>query len=82
GQFSGVPHGTYKVVVIKTETEGETSGEKQTQPVFVYSLVDPVLKNPKTTTLEIIVEKGKNSATLDVGKPVRVLIDTIEPNKI
>jgi hypothetical protein len=82
GQFSGVPLGTYKVIVIKTETEGETSEEKQTQPIFIYSLVDPVLKNRETTTLEVIVEKNKNSATLEVGKPVRVLIDTIKPDKI
>ncbi|MDR1268746.1 MAG: carboxypeptidase-like regulatory domain-containing protein [Planctomycetaceae bacterium] len=82
GRFSGVPQGTYKVVVIKTETEGETSGEKQTQPIFIYSLVDPSLTNRETTTLEITVEKSKKSATLDVGKSVRVLIDTIKPDRI
>lgn len=82
GQFSGVPLGTYKVVVIKTETEGETSNETQTQPIFIYSLVDPALTNRATTTLEVLVEKGKKSTTLDVGKSVRVLIDTIEPSKM
>jgi hypothetical protein len=82
GQFSGVPLGTYKVVVIKTETEGETSEEKRTQPIFIYSLVDPALANRETTTLEVTVENGKKTVTLDVGKPVRVLIETIKPNEI
>jgi hypothetical protein len=82
GKFWGAPQGKFKVIVIKNEIAGNLQEEKRTTPVLIYSLVDPVLRNPNTTTLEVTVEKGKKSAILDVGKPVRVLIDTIQPNGI
>ncbi|MDR1271034.1 MAG: hypothetical protein LBK82_16085 [Planctomycetaceae bacterium] len=82
GKFFGSPQGKFKVVVIKNDVVGNLQEENRTTPILIYSLVDPSLRNQNTTTLEVTVEKGKKSATLDVGKPVRVLIDTIQPNGI
>ena len=76
GQFGGVPPGSYKVVVLKQEMETTLSNDKKTQTMKIYSLVDPKWSDRKTTTLELTVERGKNSVALDVGSPVRVLVST------
>jgi hypothetical protein len=76
GQFGGVPPGLYKVIVAKHETETTLSDDKKMQTLKIYSLVDPQYIDRNTTTLELTVEKEKKSATLDVGSPIRVLINT------
>jgi len=68
GNFPGAPAGKYKVTVIKTETE--VNGKIKTD----YSVIDQKLTGPTTTTLEVDVTPGKNVATLDVGKAVRILV--------
>ena len=74
GQFSGVPPGVYKVIVRKQETESTLSENKKMQTLKFYSLVDPKYNDRKTTTLELTIEKGQKSATLETGSPVRVFL--------
>lgn len=65
-QFTGVPEGSFKVLVEKTEG---------TSPVF--DLVDQKFKHKLTTTLQVEIMRQKlNTATVDVGAPVRVEIKT------
>ena len=76
GQFAGVPPGPYKVVVIKRDVESTPTGDRKTQTLKIYSLVDPKLSDRQTTTLELMVEKGKKTTTLELGASDRVLLDT------
>jgi len=68
GDFPGAPAGQYKVTVIKTETE--VNGKIKTD----YSVIDQKLISSTTTLLEVDVTPGKNTATLDVGKAVRIKV--------
>jgi hypothetical protein len=77
GQFSGVPIGSYKVTATQRETEivpmpGNTKLKKMT----VYSLIEPALEKQDKTPLELTVEKGKKTATFDIGDAVRIVVDS------
>jgi len=76
GQFAGVPPGPYKVVVIKRDVESTPADDRKTQTLKIYSLVDPKLSDRQTTPLELTVEKGKKTATLELGATGRTLLDT------
>ena len=79
--FNGVPAGTYKVVVSKTETEGtaetvESSDLGGARPAAgggpkSFYLVDPKYRSAGTTDLLLEVKSGKNSETYELGPAVR-----------
>ncbi len=81
-QFRGVAPGKFNVTVAKMEqTESTFQGDPEKDPEgynraesrrIMYSLVDPNLLQPSTTTLTVTVEPEKLSETLDIGKAVRV----------
>jgi len=79
GKYPGVPAGQYKVCVFKVESvapPARTDSESAGPPPVEYDLVDVKLKSPLTTPLTLEVGSGKKSVTLDVGEPIRQLIDT------
>ncbi len=78
GKFEGCPIGKYKVTVVKDDIdtkkvevpEGVDPAEVKTAPGKIYSFVELKYTDPKKTTLEVTVEKGTKTVTLDVGKKV------------
>lgn len=79
GNFDGAPAGLFAVVIHKTLTEGvDQSAEVQTKPIKIYTLIEEKFNSEKTTPLEIKIE-GKTSQNLDLGKPVKILTETIKP---
>jgi len=81
GQFPGVPLGKYQIVVKKTRSD-RTGGDNEYSSGItkVYSLIEIEHIKKDTTKLEITIEKGQNSLTIDVGKSVEILVDTITPD--
>lgn len=80
GQFPGAPVGEYKIVVKKTVEEIITpASENKSGTSNIFSLVDVQYTKDDKTPLEIRIDAGKNRHALDVGKEVRVLVDTIRP---
>ena len=79
GTFAGAPAGTYKVTITKTVTEGGPTEAERNDPSFsggggsTYDLVNPKFRSAGTTSLEVEVQSGKNTKTLDVEKSVKVL---------
>ena len=85
GQFSGVPLGSYKVVVTKSEPDGgsdvpmtrpdNAEGAKiqvqRAKTIRLYNLLEKQYMNVATTPLTITIEKRRNNKVFDVGKPVR-----------
>ena len=81
GKFPGVPAGKYKVCVFKLEMvfpPGATNTDENAAPVRPeeYDLVDVKLKSPVTTTLTLEIVPGKNHLPLDVGKPIRLKMES------
>ncbi|MDR1478669.1 MAG: carboxypeptidase-like regulatory domain-containing protein [Planctomycetaceae bacterium] len=79
--FSGVPVGTYKVLVKKTVLEGaseqtDESGVKQVSGGKDYNLVNKKYQNENTTDLEIKIKNGQNEFSFDVGEPVHNLLES------
>ena len=77
--FNGVPAGKYKVCVRKTVVEGVTKvtdsyGDLVDSPGTEYRTVDPLYSDEKTTPheIEIVEQKAPQSASFDVGKPVKI----------
>ena len=80
GQFPGVPAGDYHVVVQKTVENVLTVGSDYSSGSSdIYSLVEVKFTKAEETDLEISVSTGRNSQTFEVGKEVRVLVDSIRP---
>ena len=85
GQFPGAPMGTFKVVLSKTVIEGGSGSDDDNraspskEPVKIYSLIDKQYLQEETTPLQIDVQKKRASASFDIGAPVRILIETINP---
>jgi hypothetical protein len=90
GRYDGAPLGRFKIVVTKLETDLSKLGlpppesdpkyatwerKASTEEFPVVALVEKQYTEATTTPLEIEVKKGKgNTTTIDVGKPVRYLI--------
>jgi hypothetical protein len=69
----GVPLGAYKIIVLKTVSEGQTertdpAGMKYFDGGTDYSRVDKKFIEAETSPLEITITAGKNAQTADVGK--------------
>ena len=80
GQFKGAPLGEYTVVVSKTESESVTAASEYSSGITkIFSLIAVEHRQPETSQLQMTVQKGNNTETFDVGKPVRVLVDMIRP---
>ena len=77
GRYVGVAEGTYKVTVVKDDTDSSgTPSEASNDPnVFApaqaFSLVEIQYRDIETTPLTLQVSKGQKTATVDVGKAVR-----------
>lgn len=86
-KFPGVPTGDYKIVVSKTERYqekppeippgGDESMRTAGSPVILYSLVEKEYTNQETTPLTITIDKGKNQAEFELGKAVRIELETV-----
>jgi hypothetical protein len=76
GVYSGAATGKYKVCISKTETDPTVPvGPDETPPeTNSYNLIDPKFGDIATAE-EIEVSAGNNSWKIDVGKPVRELIE-------
>lgn len=78
--FEGSPAGKFKVTVVKTIPEGgkesvdPSSGAKSMVGQKIYSYVEKQYTSFDSSTLEIEVKTGKNSATFEVGKAVHDFI--------
>jgi hypothetical protein len=83
GQFPGAPEGAFTVVLSKTESvfkgEQKAGEEFPTGTTEIFSLIDVEHTKSETSKLEITIEAKSNTASFDVGKPVRVLVDTVRP---
>ena len=78
GQFQGVAKGKYKITVDKLAYEPPDNKALSPSgfpryPDKQFALVEAVYRHKELTTLEIDVQ-GKTQQTIDLGKPVRVLI--------
>lgn len=89
GKYKGAPIGQYKVTVSKLEVDSppppsadSPDYEKQYQrylreldrnPPPMYDLVDLNFGKSDKTPLTLDIKRGKNTHSLDVGKPVRIL---------
>lgn len=80
GQFDGAPAGEYKVIVVKRRTDwkGKVDGFTPAN-ADVFSLIELSFAEPETSTLTFNVEKGRNTRTFEVGKPVEIIVDRIRP---
>jgi len=81
GQFDGAPAGEYTVVLSKRVTEeiAAARDEYSSASADIYELIAAEYTKPETSTLEITIEKKRNTQTFEIGAPVRVLVDTIRP---
>ena len=83
GQFPGTPEGEYTIVLSKTESvskgDGQSGEEGSGGITEIFSLIAVEHTKEGTSTLQITVNKGKNAETLEIGEPVRILVDTIKP---
>ena len=87
GQFPGAPMGTFKVVLSKSVSEGGSRGDDMgappsKEPTRIYSLIDKQYLQEETTPLQIDVQKKGASPSFDIGAPVRILLETIEPGGV
>lgn len=73
--YKGVPEGKYKVIV--TKRENGTKDAKGYLPI--YSIVEKKFTDPASTPLKIEVNNKGGEATLDLGKPVKIQVDRLEP---
>jgi len=79
GQYAGAAEGKYKVTVSKTEVESvvppdATSEERaKLPPDKTFVCVEAIYSDAAKTPLEIELNKGTKSFTLDAGKKVRTL---------
>jgi hypothetical protein len=75
GVYSGAATGKYKVCISKAETDPTppVGPDETPPPTNSYNLIDPKFGNMETTT-EVEVVAGNNSWQIDVGKPIRELI--------
>jgi len=85
--FNGVPAGTFRIVVSKTETEGTAVVADESsdlgdlggaRPAAAasdgprsFNLVDAKYRSAATTDLELEVTPGRNAQTFDLGPAVR-----------
>ena len=80
GQYPGVPEGTYKVLVNKSEIESvippdaSPAEAAKLPPDKTFTLVEQIYKDASSTPLEIELKKGTGRFTLDAGKTVRIQI--------
>lgn len=90
GKYKGAPKGTFTVVVEKKQIENEEeykkaydeNGRPTTNKKFnVISFVDPKFRTRESSSLEIKIE-GKTEQTIDVGAPVKVVVDVLDPHGI
>ncbi|MDR2706826.1 MAG: carboxypeptidase-like regulatory domain-containing protein [Planctomycetaceae bacterium] len=77
--YSGVPKGTYKIVVIKSTSEGgkeitDTSGITSTRGGKVYSYVEKKYTDVLSTPLEIEIDSKENLQSVEIGKAVHDFI--------
>lgn len=80
GRYAGAPVGKYKVCVSKSEIEKLSPGDSDAgKRAKAFKLVEDQYGNPETTPLEFEVVAGKNTATLDAGKAVRIALPTDGP---
>ncbi|MDR3233355.1 MAG: hypothetical protein LBT46_06805 [Planctomycetaceae bacterium] len=63
GKYKGMPAGTWKCTIAKKDMRGNR------QFVWQVSLVDAKYADAAGTPLELLVKKGKNVFTFDVGEP-------------
>jgi hypothetical protein len=89
-KYRGAVPGKYKITVVKREStpskivvpdpakdsagyaKAVEAAAKEVREAF--DLIDPKFGSAKTTTEEIEIVAGKNSKTIEVGKPVRIKI--------
>jgi hypothetical protein len=76
GVYAGAATGKYKICISKTETDPSVyAGLDETPPeTNSYNLIDPKFGDIATAD-EVEVLAGNNSWKIDVGKPVRELIE-------
>jgi hypothetical protein len=73
--FIGVPVGKYKVVVVKTVSEGVPTSPDEPGNPKTYTLVEKNYTNPNTTPLTLEITPETKELVLDVGKAVKIRID-------
>jgi hypothetical protein len=81
--YAGVPLGTYKIIVRKNIDDDfvyaidESSGEQNIVSYKKYQLVESKFINAETTPHEIEITNKRNhtKTTLDVGEPIKILIE-------
>ena len=79
--FDGLPEGSFKIAVTKTETEGTPAAVESSDlgggspaasgGVKSFYLVDKKYRSTGTTDLILEVKPGKNAQTFDLGSAVR-----------
>jgi hypothetical protein len=77
GVYAGAATGKYKVCISKIEIDPivPVGPDETPPPVNSYHLIDPKFFNIETAQ-EVEVTAKKNTWTINVGKPVRKLIET------
>ncbi|MDR3182062.1 MAG: hypothetical protein LBT89_03930, partial [Planctomycetaceae bacterium] len=76
GKYKGVPAGKWKVGVSKVEFR--ESGNLE----WTVTLVDKQYHNASESPLEIVIAKGKNDFTFDVGEAVEEQVTEKVPKNV
>lgn len=87
GKYRGVAAGNYRATVLVMEREpsafvGEITPDRQVEfdraerARKAYHLADPIYADLEKSDLLLDVKEGRNEKTFDLGKPVRILINT------
>lgn len=89
GQYPGIPEGTFRIVLAKTESvrNGKKMDPDETLPadespgvIQVFTFIEKQYAQRQSTPLELtVVPKSKNDRSFSCGKPTRVLLTTIIP---
>lgn len=73
--YRGAPEGKYKVIV--TKREKGTKDAKGYLPI--YTIVEKKFTDPGSTPLKIEVKDNGGEENFDLGKPVKIQVDRLEP---
>ncbi len=75
GLYRGAPKGEYKVVVTKRE-----NGAKDAKGyTLIFSIVEKKYTDPSSTDLKMTVDGKSGEVKFDLGKPVKIQVDRLEP---
>jgi 5-hydroxyisourate hydrolase-like protein (transthyretin family) len=88
GSFSGAPAGNYKVVLVKTEKEGQgwdnpdSPTRKWVEDVKMFSLIDEKYTKQETTPLKLTIKTKGVAENFEIGPPVHILYETINQKNL